>query len=438
MRRRLVARAISLMAYLRIAGQLLKDLFSYESDGRERASSQMLFLVSGAFVAFLIWGYFAHFDQVITAQAKVYPFSRLQTIEHFEGGRIEKIHVRQGDSVKSGDLLIALSPLQTESELNVQKDSVAALGIRLARLLAEYEGKPSFAVDPDVERQFAMVVQNERALFLERRNQRQASLMQRSSDILSAKARVRSTTASLEAVEQELKIVRQLVERGLEPALTLIRSEKTFGEARAAAETAEQDLSRAESAYTFALKESQTAVLGELAKVRSDFTAASQGIRVAADKADRSQIRSPLDGVVNRVLVSTEGGTVKPGETVVEIVPLGSTIIVEANVLPADIGFVEVGQKAQVKLTAYDFALFGAIEGEVSVVAADSITNEKGEQFYVVKIDLKRAFLEAKGRNLRVIPGMTAQVDIVTGSRNALEYVFSPIARVLKESLREK
>lgn len=438
MRRRLVARSLSFFTYLRIAGHLLKDLFSYESDGRERASSQMLFLVSGAFLAFLIWGYFAHFDQVITAQAKVYPFSRLQTIEHFEGGRIEKIHVRQGDSVKSGDLLIALSPLQTDSELFVQKDNVALLGIRLARLTAEAEGKQSFAVADDINRQFPVVVQNERALFLERRNQRQANLMQKRSDIMAAKARVRSSNASLDAVEQELRIVRQLVERGLEPALTLIRTEKAFSETRASVETAEQDLSRAESAFTFAQKETQTSILVELAKVRSEFTAASQGIRVAADKADRSQIRSPINGIVNRVLVSTEGGTVKPGETVVEIVPQGSTIIVEANVLPADIGFVEVGQKAQVKLTAYDFALFGAIEGEVSVVAADSITNERGEQFYVVKIDLKRGFLQAKGRDLRVIPGMTAQVDIVTGSRNALEYVFSPIARVLKESLREK
>lgn len=418
--------------------QLLRDLFSYESDGRERASSQMLFLVSGAFLAFLIWGYLAHFDQVITAQAKVYPFSRLQTIEHFEGGRIEKIHVRQGDSVNSGDLLISLSPLQTDSELIIQKDNVALLGVRLARLIAEYEGKRSFTVDPDVERQFPMVVQNERALFLERHNQRLATLMQRQSDIMAAKARVRSSAASLDAVDQELRIVRQLVERGLEPALTLIRNEKALSEARAAVETAEQELARSESAYTFAQKESQTSILSELAKVRSDFTAASQNILVSADKADRSQIRSPLNGIVNRVLVSTEGGTVKPGETVVEIVPQGSTIVVEANVLPADIGFVEVGQRAQVKLTAYDFALFGAIEGEVTVVAADSITNERGEQFYVVKIDLKRAFLQAKGRDLRVIPGMTAQVDIVTGARNALEYVFSPIARVLKESLREK
>ena len=141
---------------------------------------------------------------------------------------------------------------------------------------------------------------------------------------------------------------------------------------------------------------------------------------------------------MNRVLVSTEGGTVKPGETVVEIVPQDSTIVVEASINPADIGFIQVGQSALVKLTAYDFSIFGALDGVVAVITADTITDEKGNQYYLIKVDLQTPYLKSGGRVLRIIPGMTAQVDIVTGKRTALEYVFSPIAKVFKESLREK
>ena len=138
---------------------------------------------------------------------------------------------------------------------------------------------------------------------------------------------------------------------------------------------------------------------------------------------------------MNRVLISTRE-RVKPGETVVEVVPADPTIVVEANVLPSDIGFVIPSQRAQVKITAYDFS--GALTGAVSVVGADTITNENGENFYVVKIDLDQDFLAVKNRSLKVIPGMTAQVDIITGKRSPLEYIFSPITKTLQESFREK
>ena len=181
----------------------------------------------------------------------------------------------------------------------------------------------------------------------------------------------------------------------------------------------------------------QAKVLAELSEVKSEYIAAFEGIRVAADKADRTQIRAPIDGIVNRVLISTRGSVVKPGETVVEVVPADQTIVVEANVLPSDIGFVIPSQRAQVKITAYDFSVFGALTGAVSV-SADTITNENGENFYVVKIDLDQDFLAVKNRSLKVIPGMTAQVDIITGKRSPLEHIFFPITKTLQESFREK
>jgi adhesin transport system membrane fusion protein len=437
-RKGVIARFNRADSRLRVSALLLGRLFAYEADDREKASSQLLTVITFFTLVFLAWGYFAQIDQVIQAEAKVYPFSRLQSIEHFEGGRVSAINVRQGEQVKAGDVLITLSPLQAGSEYVIRKDSVGALGIRLARLNAELDERSSFPIPPNVGNEFREVVATERAQFVERRSQRQAAVSQKRSEISGAESRLASARAAFAGAEQEEGVVRQLVERGLEPKLSLIRIEKTLEQERSNVRVAEQDIIKAEQALQYLLKEQRTGILSEISEVRSQYTAASEDIKVAADKADRTKVRSPINGVVNRVLVSTMGGTVKPGETIVEIVPEGSTIIVEANVLPSDIGFVEVGQKALVKLTAYDFSIFGAIEGYVDLVAADSVTNDKGETFYVVRIDLKRAFLKTQTRTLKIIPGMTAQVDIITGSRNAWEYVFSPIARVLQESMREK
>jgi len=415
-----------------------KELFSYEVDNREKLSSQLVIAIAGISVVFLFWAYLAEFDQVVSAEAKVYPFSRLQTIEHFEGGRVSKIHVRQGDAVKAGDLLVSLSPLQTKSELNVQKDNVATLAIRLARLTAEYERKPSFSVDEAVKTEFSVSYANELALFNERRRQRQAELQGKLSEVEAAKAKQAASDFSAQSALQELDVMRQLVARGLEPRLSLIRSEKAMSDAQAQLNTSRQEFFRAKAQYESVIQEQQTNILAELSKVRSEFVAARESVAVVADKADRTEVRTPIDGTVNRVLVSTEGGTIKPGDTVVEIVPSDATIVVEANITPADIGFINVGQRALVKITAYDFSIFGSIEGKVDNVTADTITDEKGNQFYLVKINLREAFLKTKNQSLKIIPGMTAQVDIVTGKRTAMQYIFSPITRVLQESLREK
>jgi len=437
-RRKAVALWFRIQIFVRFVLKFFYQLFSYEVDKREKLSSQLIIVITGLSVIFLFWAYLAEFDQVVSAEAKVFPFSRLQTIEHFEGGRVSKIHVRQGDLVKAGDLLVSLSPLQSKSELNVQKDNVATLGIRLARLTAEYKGQASFPVDERVKQDFPLGYANELALFLERRRQRLAEIQARKTEVEAAQAKQVASEFSEQSAKQELDVMRQLVAKGLEPRLSLIRSEKAMSDAQAQLSTSKQEYLKARAQYETVIQEQQTAILSELAKVRSEYFSAQESVVVIADKADRTDLRTPIDGTVNRVLVSTEGGTIKPGETVVEIVPSDATIIVEASIAPADIGFIKVGQLALVKITAYDFSIFGSIEGVVQVVTADSITDEKGNPFYIVKISLEGSYLRTKNQILKIIPGMTAQVDIVTGKRTALQYVFSPITRVLQESLREK
>ena len=417
---------------------IIKETFSYDIENRERLSSQLLFIISAFFVLGLLWAYFAKLDQVVTAQGTVISSSRLQVIEHFEGGRVEKIHVQSGQVVKKDELLISLSPIQSKSEFNIAVDNVAMLSTKLIRLTAEYEGKTSFDLPKEIADANPQIANTEKNLFKERRAQAVSQLSQRRAEINSSKSKLNAAEVSAVAANEELKVMRALIERGLEAKISLFRAEKSAADANSFLTTARQDLIKAEAAYNGFLQELQASILTELTKVRSDLTAARENSAVSADRADRASIRSPIDGVVNRILVSTECGTVKAGERVAEIVPSDSGMIVEAKVSPADIGFIRLKQEALVKLTTYDSSVFGALKGSIAVIGSDSITEEKGEQYYLIKIELQKNYLAKGDARLQIMPGMVAQVDVITGKRTVFEYIFSPFTKMMQESFREK
>ena len=417
---------------------IIKETFSYDIENRERLSSQLLFIISAFFVLGLLWAYFAKLDQVVTAQGTVISSSRLQVIEHFEGGRVEKIHVQSGQVVKKDELLISLSPIQSKSEFNIAVDNVAMLSTKLIRLTAEYEGKTSFDLPKEIADANPQIANTEKNLFKERRAQAVSQLSQRRAEINSSKSKLNAAEVSAVAANEELKVMRALIERGLQAKIALFRAEKVAADANSFLITARQDLIKAEAAYNGFLQELQASILTELTKVRSDLTAARENSAVSADRADRASIRSPIDGVVNRILVSTEGGTVKAGERVAEIVPSDSGMIVEAKVSPADIGFIRLKQEALVKLTTYDSSVFGALKGSIAVIGSDSITEEKGEQYYLIKIELQKNYLAKGDTRLQIMPGMVAQVDVITGKRTVFEYIFSPFTKMMQESFREK
>ena len=417
---------------------IIKETFSYDLENRERFSSQLLFVITAFFVLLLFWMYFAKLDIVVNAQGTVISSARLQVIEHFEGGRVDKIHVRAGQTVKKADVLIELSPLQSQSEYSVSFDNIAALTARLSRLTAEYDGKTVFKIPKKIRDDFPEIVRSERRLLRERQAQYKSQLLQRRSDINSAKARLDAAKTSNVAAIEEFNIMRRLVERGLEAEISLVRADKAAAEANSALINARQDLDKASAAYAGYMQEMQAAVLTELTKVRGELATAVGGSAVMADRAERTVIRAPIDGVINRVLVSTDGGTVQAGERVVEMVPSDSSMVIEAKVSPNDIGFIRTSQRALVKLTTYDSSVFGALGGNISVVGSDSITEEKGDQYYLVKIELTKTFMEKGDMRLQLRPGMIAQVDIITGKRRIYEYVFSPFTKMLKESFREQ
>lgn len=417
---------------------VLRETFSYDIENRERMSSQFLFIISGIFVVGILWSVLAELDQVVSAQGKVLSSGHLQIIEHFEGGRVQKIHVKTGEAVNAGDLLISLVPLQAEGEFNIVKENNSALAVRLARLNAELNQTNKLDLPDEILKDYPDIARTELALLKERQSYFQSQQLQKKNDISSAKARFNSANSGLSAAKEEARVVKQLVERGLEARLSLVRSEKSLAEATSAMLVAREEVSKAEQALSSFIKEYQTNILNEITKSRSEFSSSRENVRISADKNDRTSLRSPVSGTVNRILVTTEGQTVKAGEPVAEIVPSGSSVIIEAKVKPADIGFVRLKQRALVKLTTYDYSIFGALDGFVSVIGSDSITEEKGEQFYVVKIELASSYVGSGKENMKILPGMIAQIDVVTGKRTIFNYIFSPLTKVMQESFREK
>jgi len=426
------------MRLLKAIRFIIREMFSYDVDNRERLTSSFLYLIASLFVIALLWSIFAELDQVVSAHGKVISSDRLQTVEHFEGGRVSKIHVKAGETVRKDDLLVSLAPVQTQGELNIAKESFALSTVRLARLNAELAQKPVIEISELIRKEFADIVRTEQVLLRERLTQYSSQISQRRNDIASAKTKLTSAEVGMTAAREEFSVVRQLVERGLEARLSLIRAEKTLADANSAVITAKEELSKAQSALSAFSNEYQAGVLAELSKTRAELSSSRENVRVMGDKNERTEVRSPISGTVNRVLVTTEGESVRSGEPIFEIVPSESSVIVEAKVAPSDIGFIRLKQRALVKLTAYDYSIFGAIDGVVTVIGSDSVTEERGEQFYIVRIELQKHFIDAGKMNLMLIPGMLAQVDIVTGKRTVFQYIFSPFTRVMQESFREK
>jgi adhesin transport system membrane fusion protein len=254
---------------------------------------------------------------------------------------------------------------------------------------------------------------------------------------------------SLSSARQELSIVSRMVERGLEPRLELVRLqgriadlEGRFESARIAIPRLEAAIEEVQAKREQALRQFKTEAASELGKTTLDLRNLQTSLPALSDKVERADIRAPVKGVINRLLVTTIGGVVKPGEPIAEIVPAEDQLVIEVRIRPQDIGFVRTGMPARVKLTAYDYSIFGSMEGTVTQIGADAVPSEDKSQpnafFFVARVETKAVGFESFGRQLPVIPGMQAQVDIVTGEKTVLSYLSKPLIGVKENAFRER
>ena len=424
----------------------------YPDDSRQDRGARILLYVIVAILGLaLIWAAFARVDKVTRGEGKIIPSGQVQSIQSLEGGILQRILVHEGQAVAKGQALLEIDPTLLRSELALSEQKRAALRARIARLSAESEGR-EFVLPGDLPTDAAPLIATETALHSERLAKRQADLgvldnqlSQRAQELGEAQAQLSAAEESLALLGRQIDLIEPLVRKRYEPQTTLIELERqrveqsgVRNQARLAiprlqaamAEIRSQKAAQAAAARAEALTELNTAI-AELGELNSAMPAAQ-------NRVDRTLIRSPVRGIVNRILLTTLGGVAKPGEPLIQVVPLDDTLLVEALIRPEDIAFLSPGQPARVRLTAYNFTRYGSLDARLVNIGADAIEMPKtGELRYRVQVRTSGALHDADGKPLPVIPGMVAEVDILNGKRSVLSYLIEPVIRVKSKAFQE-
>ncbi|MFD0390269.1 HlyD family type I secretion periplasmic adaptor subunit [Tistrella bauzanensis] len=369
--------------------------------------------------------------------------------QNLEGGIVSEILVKAGDHVEPGDLLIRLDATQFGAEYDQRRTDFLAGRARLARLAAEARFEaPVFAADLLPE-----VVEVERSIHGARAAELTSTLAmldaqtrQRREALNEARAALDNAGRRQALAAEELGVLEPLVARGLAPRLDRIRAQQRLAEAEGAIEGGRLAVARAEAAIDEVEQQRKTAqerfrtrAIEELATAKLDHDRMVDQLPALVDKVRRTEVRSPVKGIINRVLVTTEGGVATPGQPLAEIVPVEDALLIEAEVKPADIAFLHPGQMARVKLTAYDYSVYGMLDATVETIGADAISKEDGSSSYAVRVRTTDGTLTAPdGRPLDILPGMVAQVDILTGRRTVLDYLLKPVVKLREMALTER
>lgn len=408
----------------------------------------LLWSVGVVIVLLLVWAAFAELDEVTRGEGRVIPTSQLQVVQSVDGGVVEELAVREGETVAPGQLLLRIDPTRFVSTLLESRATALALQAKAARLEALGRGS-TFTVPAELEREIPDIVAHERRLFETSREGIEAQigiarqqLSQRQQELNEARARRDQAARSLELAERELGVTRPLVKSGAVSDVDILRLERDVSRMRGERDQAAAQISRVQAAITEAegkIQEVELAVRNqwrnEQSETLSKLGSLSEGARGLEDRVKHAEIRSPVRGTVKRLLVNTVGGVVQPGKEVVEIVPLDDALILEARVKPKDIAFLRPQQPAVVKFSAYDFSIYGGLDAVVEHISADTVTDDKGNAFYIVRV---RTLESALGEGLPIIPGMVADVDILTGRKTVLAYLAKPVLRAKANALTER
>ena len=407
-------------------------------------------LRAGAVVVVLlvVWAAFAEVDEVTRGEGRVIPSSQLQIVQSVDGGVVEELLVREGQEVAAGELLLRVDPTRFVSSLRENHAQYLALQAKAARLSALTQGT-ALSFPAGVESEAPEIAAHERRLYESSRESMAAQLSiareqlaQRQQELNEARSRREQAVRGLELTTQELDVTRPLISSGAVSEVDLLRLERDVARLRGERDQAGAQISRVQAAIAEASRKIEEVELNvrnqlrnELSDTMARLSSLSEGSRGLADRVKHAEIRSPVRGTVSRLLVNTVGAVVQPGREVVEIVPLDDALILEARVLPKDIAFLRPGQEAMVKFTAYDFAIYGGLQARVEHIGADTVTDDKGNAFYVVRV---RTVESSLGEALPIIPGMVAQVDILTGKKTVLSYLLKPVLRAKGNALTER
>lgn len=396
----------------------------------------------------LLWATFAKVDEVTRGAAKVTPSKQVQIIQSVDGGIVSEILVHEGQIVEPGQLLFKIDETRFVSSLAENRAQYLALLAKAARLRALAEGR-EFVVPPEVEKESPALAAQELNLYSSRRTELETQLSiarqqyaQRSQELNEIKVRRDQASQGYDLTARELAVTKPLVSAGAVSEVEMLRLERDVSRYRGERDQAAAQIIRVQSAIAEASRKIQEVEISfrnearvELADVMGKLGSLSAGSSALSDRVKHAAVKSPVKGIVKRLLVTTVGGVVQPATEIAEIVPLEDVLLLEVRIQPRDIAFLHPGQKAVVRFTAYDFAVYGSLDAVVDHIGADTVTDDEGNSFYLVRV---RTLKSSLGENLPIIPGMVAEVDIMTGKKTVLSYLLKPILRAHAHALTER
>ena len=415
-------------------------------------SSLLLFIVVALMVCFFVWAAVAEIDGVKRADGRVVPSSNVQIVQAAEPGVIRALHIRRGQVVEEGEVLLELDPTSFSSELDQQRTRLWGLTARIARLQAQIDGRTTIEFAPEVIAAVPAIVASEVALFRARQDELQAEIdvleqqrQQRLQERQEAEVERAMARQTLVLVEAELSILRPLVQRRIEPETALIALQRTQVEVRGRSARSEAALLRLSAALAeiddriVAIRSRfRSEALGQLALSTAELSELRARLPAFALRVTRSEVRAPVRGTVNQIHTTTVGGVVQLGQNLVEIVPADDALLIEAYVRPSDIAFLHPGQAVRVNVTAYDFSRYGSLEGEITRIGADATRrHDRDERAFAIEIRTRTNILDADGAALEILPGMVVEANILGRRRTVLDYMTTPIVRVKDRALRE-
>lgn len=417
-----------------------------------RTALHAVFLICGVFFVFLFWAAVAHVEEVTRGSGRIIPSKQMQVVQAPERGIVTHVLFQEGAIVEQGAVLVQLDNTGFTSQLGELRQKERALLARVARLTAEAYGADLSLQDADAQTDLAVFLRRELEVYTARQSQLVAELAvlrsqltQKQQDVAELDAQARMLAQNLALLARELEINTQLYKRKVMPEIEYLRLKRehtklageqqmtaaSLARARAALQEAQQRIHSARS--TFA-----TQAQADLAEAKTELAVTQESLRGANDRVDRSALTAPVRGIINTLHVSTLGAVVQAGEPLVEIVPLEDTLLVEARITPQDIAFLHPGQDVTVKITAYDYSVYGGLKGTLERISADTREDERGQPYFQVIIRTLENQLGSGATSLPIVPGMTASIDVLIGKKSVLSYIAKPLLKIKGEALRER
>ena len=447
----------SLRRYLGSLKQRRQDLdFMPEVEGTlledsPRLARLTVWTVACLLLVALLWAHFAQLEEVTRGEGKAIPAGKVQAIQNLEGGIVSEIFIREGQLVDKGDVLLRLDDTRFRSNKGETEADRMALLARVERLTAEAEGKP-LQISSAISSQAPRLAEDEMALYTSRQRRLKSEqdvlgeqLRQKQQELAEFRSKQAQYSSSLALIQQELNMSQPLVASGAISQVEILRLRRSAVEMRGSMDATRLAIPRAESAIKEIerrIEESELAFRSDAFKELNDARTELQKITATSvaieDRVSRTTVVSPVRGIIKQMKVNTIGGVVQPGSDLLEIVPLEDNLLIEARIRPQDVAFLHPGQNAMVKFSAYDYTIYGGLKAKLELIGADTITDEKGNSFYLIQVRTDKSHLGSAEHPLLIIPGMVATVDIITGEKSVLDYLLKPVLKARSEAMRER